>query len=176
MLIVNIRWSRQVYVCGSPLSIWHLNRLHDRKADSYVVHQLKTSTLSTSSACQEYEENGFFPLSPTQPLQGLTIRGAGWISYTKQELLTRLKHLGWLPILMGSMLLTFLVFCVVFCLSLSCVLCLCVLFQWQSKVVDPVNHLFPYFYIVLFYVYIIEVHLVLNIGEILTNRTLSLFT
>ena len=43
----------------------------------------------------------FFPLSPTKLLQDLTIRGAGWVSYLKRELLTLLKHLGWLPIFDG---------------------------------------------------------------------------
>jgi len=43
----------------------------------------------------------FFPLSPTKLLQDLTIRGAGWVSYTKQEQLILLNHLGWLPIFGG---------------------------------------------------------------------------
>ena len=54
------------------------------------------------------------------------------MSYKKQEMLTLPEHMGSLPFLFSffsifffaeSALLIFLVFCVVFCMSLSCVLC-----------------------------------------------------
>jgi len=66
----------------------------------------------------------FFPLSPTKLLQDLTIRGAGWVSYTKQELLTLLKHLGWLPIFGGvhvAHLFSFL--CCVLSVFVLCLVC-----------------------------------------------------
>ena len=91
---------------------------------------------SHSSNCNRYfpsYEGVFFPLSTTILLLDFTISITRRVSYNNQQLLTRREHLGHHSVLVWSVLLIFLVFCVVF-LCLFCLSSICLLPHCPSRV------------------------------------------